>query len=132
VRTRAIAPLTIALALLLPGAAHAATHCVPVLLASCNASSPTINDAVTSSATGDTIRIAAGTYAENVDAGVKGLNFVGAGAGTLASDAGATVIAPASGTALSMPSGGSVAALKARGGARTRRRASSPPRSRAA
>jgi hypothetical protein len=116
VRTSTLAPLAVLLALVLPGAANAATRCVPVMAPGCDASYGTIGTAVAGANSDDTIRIAAGNYVENVDAGAKRLNFVGAGAGTLTSDAGATVIAPASGAALSLPSGGSVTALKAKGG----------------
>jgi hypothetical protein len=101
-------------ALALPQAAQAAVRCVPVSVPGCTTAHATINAAVTAAVNDDTIQIAAGTYAESI-ATTKRLNFVGAGAGTLASAAGATVIAPASGFALNLSRGGSVRALRAVG-----------------
>jgi hypothetical protein len=101
-------------ALALPQAAQAAVRCVPVGGPGCTTSHATINAAVTAAANDDTIRIAAGTYAEAVST-TKRLNFIGAGSGTLASATGATVIAPGSGTAMMLSRGGSVRSLRAVG-----------------
>jgi hypothetical protein len=101
-------------ALALPQAAQAAVRCVPVSGPGCTTSHASINAAVTAAANDDTIRIAAGTYAESVST-TKRLNFVGAGSGTLASTAGATDVAPASGAAITLSRGGSVRALRAVG-----------------
>ena len=107
----------IAAGLMVPQAANAATvRCVPVSGPGCGASYATINAAVTAAASGDTVKIAAGTYAEAISTS-KTLNFVGAGAGTLASSAGATVVSPATGTAFTLPNGGSLQALRAVGSA---------------
>ena len=100
--------------LALPQAAQAAVRCVPVGGPGCTTSHASINAAVTAAANDDTIRIAAGTYAESVST-TKRLNFVGAGSGTLASTTGATVVAPAAGTAITLSRGGSVRSLRAVG-----------------
>ena len=102
-------------ALAVPSAAQAAVRCVPVTGPGCTSSHATIAAAVTAAApTGDTIKIAAGTYGESIST-TKSLSFVGAGAGTLGSAAGATVIAPPSGSAFNLSRGGSLRALRAVG-----------------
>jgi hypothetical protein len=101
-------------ALALPQAAQAAVRCVPAGGPGCTTSHASINAAVTAASNDDTIRIAAGTYAESVST-TKRLNFVGAGSGTLASATGATVIAPPAGTAITLSRGGSVRSLRAVG-----------------
>lgn len=112
---RSLAPLALlVLALLAPATAGAAVRCVPVGLAGCDTSHATIVDAVSAAANDDTIRIAAGTYAESIVT-PKRLAFVGAGGGTIESAAGATTIAPASGAALSLSAGGTVRSLRAVG-----------------
>jgi hypothetical protein len=103
-----------AAALALPQAAVGAVRCVPATGPGCTSAHATINAAVTAAANDDTIRIAPGSYPESITT-IKRLNFVGAGAGTLASSAGSTVIAPASGTALTLQRGGSVRSLRAVG-----------------
>lgn len=69
---------------------------------------------MTAAANGDSIAIAAGTYAESVMTDRR-LNFLGAGGGTIESAAGTTTIAPASGSALILNNGGSVRAIRALG-----------------
>src|SRR5690349_8230516 len=102
------------LALAVPTAANAATRCVPALAPGCDSSHATIAAAVTAAVNGDSIAIAAGTYAESIMTD-KRLNFIGAGGGTIESPAGATTIAPASGSALILNNGGSVRAIRALG-----------------
>jgi hypothetical protein len=109
-----LAPVVVALALSAPPVAFGAVRCVPVNGPGCTASYGTINAAVTAAGNTDTIRIAAGTYAESINTN-KQLNFEGAGSGTLDSDAGATVVKPASGGAFTLTGGGSLRSLKAVG-----------------
>jgi hypothetical protein len=104
----------LAAALALPQAAQAAVRCVPATGPGCTSAHATINAAVTAASNDDTIRIAAGSYPESITT-TKRLNFVGAGAGTLASSAGATVVMPGGGTAFTLPRGGSVRSLRAVG-----------------
>lgn len=73
-----------------------------------------MNLAITAASNGDTIAIAAGTYAEAISTS-KRLNFLGAGGGTLESAAGATTIAPPSGMAIQLEAGGSLRGLRAVG-----------------
>jgi hypothetical protein len=113
-RTWLLGSLAAVLLLGAPQAAFGAVRCVPVSGPGCDASYGSINSAVGAAASNDTIRIAAGTYAESVTTS-KLLNFVGAGAGTLDSDAGATVVKPASGGAFTLSGGGSLRSLKAVG-----------------
>src|SRR3954453_12654309 len=93
--------------LAVPSAAQAAVRCVPASGPGCGASYPTIGAAVAAASNDDTIKIAAGTYAESVST-TKRLSFVGAGAD-------ATTIAPAGNAALILSRGGSVSALRALG-----------------
>src|SRR5207249_1853258 len=81
-------------------AVHATTRSVPSL------SYPTIQSAVDASAPGDTISIAAGTYAEQVTIMVSDLTVTGAGAGS-------TVIQPltVSANSTSLATGAPVAAI---------------------
>jgi hypothetical protein len=100
--------------LALPSAALGAVRCVPAAAPGCTSSHATIAAAVTAAANDDTVRIAAGSYAEAITT-TKRLSFVGAGAGTLASAAGATVVAPSAGSAFTLQSGGSVRGVRAVG-----------------
>src|SRR5215218_7462245 len=86
--------LAAALALPSPAQAAPAVRCVPAAGSGCSSAHTTIAAAVSAAADGDTIRIAAGSYAESIST-TKRLSFVGAGAG-------ATTIAPASGSALTL------------------------------
>jgi hypothetical protein len=115
------------LSLALPAAAGAATRCVGTSGPGCDGVYSTIgNDsaagsAVNAAAPGDTIRIGAGIYAEEVST-AKELHFVGSGAGTLDSfdPASQTKILGPSGsggkTALTLNGGGSVASMQTVGG----------------
>lgn len=110
---------TVALALLLlalaaPATVNAATRCVPASVAGCDSGHGTIAEAITAAANGDTVRIAAGTYAEQIVTD-KRLDFIGAGGGTLASGAGTTTIAPPAGAAIQLGGGGSLRGLRAVG-----------------
>lgn len=112
---RSLAPLALLVfALLAPAAANAAVRCVPAAAPGCDSNHATIGAAVAAAANDDTIRIAAGTYAEAINT-AKQLTFVGAGGGTIESAAGATTIAPASGAALALSAGGTVRSLRAVG-----------------
>jgi hypothetical protein len=111
---RSIAPLALLVVALAPATAGAAVRCVPAAAPGCTTSHATINAAVGAAANDDTIRIAAGSYAENVNT-PKRLTFVGAGGGTLESAAGTTTIAPAGGTPLTLSGGGTVRSLRAIG-----------------
>jgi hypothetical protein len=112
---RSIAPLALLILSLAPATAAAAVRCVPVATTGCTTGHATVNAAVTAASNDDTIRIAAGTYAEAVNT-PKRLTFVGAGGGTLESSAGATTIAPpSSGPAISLAGGGTVRSLRAVG-----------------
>jgi hypothetical protein len=113
---RGLLCLTLAVAALaLPQAAQATVFCVPAPAPGCTQKA-SINAAVTAASNGDTIDIAAGTYAEAISTN-KSLNFVGAGSGTLSSTTGATVIAaPPGATAFNLTRGGSLRSLRAVGG----------------
>lgn len=104
---RGFAVAVFAAALAIPSAAQAAVRCVPATGPGCDASYATIGGAVTAASNDDTIKIAAGTYAESIST-TKRLSFVGAGAG-------ATTIAPTGNAALILSRGGSVSALRAVG-----------------
>jgi hypothetical protein len=120
--------VALALALALSASASAATRYVEKTGSSdtgdcTNHASPcaTIMYAVFQAANGDTIQIGKGNFIEEVNTD-KALNFVGAGAGTVALPLAATRIIGPAGTssaghpAMSLPSGGTVRGLRVEGG----------------
>jgi hypothetical protein len=112
-RGKYIYGLALAFALLAPAGASADVICVPLQVPGCDDHRTTIAAATSIAVTGDTVRIAAGTYAESVDAGTRTLTFEGAGPS-------ATVIAPTSaGVALTVPHGGTLRSLGLKGFSQT-------------
>ncbi|MBP8297061.1 MAG: DUF11 domain-containing protein, partial [Burkholderiales bacterium] len=108
------AALALVAAVMFSGAAAAAVHCVPDMSpGGCTDSFATITLAITASAAaGDTVKVAPGTYAENLVV-AKSILFVGAQTGVDArgrvagapSPATESIIAPAAGTGLLLQTG---------------------------
>ncbi len=98
--------------LLLPALASADVICVPTTVAGCNNSRPTVHEAVSVAANGDTIRIAAGNYLDTVTASDE-LTFEGAGAGTGPGD---TVLTGDTSPGITFTHGGAVRSMRVVGG----------------
>lgn len=112
------APVVLLLMLGLAAPASAAVRCVGSSGGDCASTHSTINGAVAAAGGGDTVRIAAGTYAEAVDTS-KVLTFQGAGRGTPDDTSGATVVEPPPaaepGPAFRLSNGGTLRDLQAHG-----------------
>ncbi|HEX6229488.1 MAG TPA: choice-of-anchor Q domain-containing protein [Solirubrobacterales bacterium] len=126
---RGLAAIAVTAALALPASAAAETRYVDTggadISACTNSGAPckTVNHAVAVASDGDTIQIAAGTYAEAATVTTNAvLTFVGAGSGTAADASGSTLIRGPDGVvdqgkpALELERGGTLRSIRVRGG----------------